>query len=81
MLGEYGSDMEEGLFELGDGILQGLLRHYIKDAFVWEKRAKFKNVTFESSDEGVILCNVEYEILAVNEVDSFVFPYYTKLVH
>lgn len=81
MLPEYGSRLEEMMFEQNDDILKNMVRLFISDALsTWEKRIKFKNVSFEQEND-VILCNISYLILASNEIDSFVYPFYKKLIH
>lgn len=81
MLPEYGSRLEEMVFEQNDDILKNMVRLFIMEALsTWEKRIKFKNVSFEQEND-VILCEISYLILASNEIDSFVYPFYKKLIH
>ena len=80
-LPEYGSRLHEALFEPDDDVLVSLLRLFIFEAIRdWEKRVKFINVDFEFvPDEALLNVIPQYKILASNEIDSFVFPFYRKL--
>ena len=73
---QYGSRIDELLFESNDTILIQLLRQFIFEAIRdWEPRVKFISIeTLQESDK--ILCSVKYRILASNEVDALVYPFY-----
>ncbi len=75
----FGSRVEEMIFEQNDEILKSMLRLFISDALEkWEKRIKFVDVKFEQ-DDSLINCLISYRILSVNEIDSYVYPFYKKL--
>jgi phage baseplate assembly protein W len=76
---EYGSKLYQLEFEPNDQILMGMVKVYIIDALtLWEKRANILSVDCVQGDD-VILCTITYRILASNEVDSFIYPYSSKL--
>lgn len=76
---EYGSNLHKALFEPNDTVLENLIYVFVKDAIEkWEKRVKFVGIVFERNNEE-LLCNIEYRVLSSNEIDSFVFPFYTAL--
>lgn len=78
-LPEYGSRIEELLFEPNDAVVESLARMFIQEAIsTWERRIKFKNTEF-SRDGDTLNCLITYEILASNEIQSFVYPFYSQL--
>lgn len=79
MLPEYGSRLRELIFEPNDEVLIDLMKVFIYEALsMWEKRARFTNVTFEAGED-IIYCTIYYRVLASNEVESFVYPFYRGL--
>ena len=75
----FGSRINEILFEPNDDVLIDLLNVFVIEAITrWEKRAV---VTKTNIDIGVDKINVmvEFRVLASNEIDSFVYPFYRKL--
>ena len=81
MLPEFGSRVSELLFETNDTILYSMLRLFISDALEkWEKRIRFKDVQFEQNND-VLMCTIKYKILASNEIDSYIYPFYKKIIH
>ena len=44
----------------------------------WEKRIKFIGATFQHTTQ-VTHCTIYYEIVASNNTDSFVYPFYRDL--
>lgn len=80
-LPEYGSRLRELVFEPNDVVLEDLLAHFIYEAISeWEKRVSYIGTTF-TRGEDVIYCTISYKILASNEIDSFVYPFYRQLKH
>lgn len=80
-LPEYGSRTNELIFEINDEVLESLLDAFIFEAINnWEKRVKCLSVDFERGDD-YINCTVTYKILASNEINSFIYPFYSKLVN
>lgn len=79
MLPEYGSRIEEMIFEQNDDVLKSMLRLFIKEALdTWETRIKFRDVSFDQ-DNTLISCNIVYNIINQNEIGSYVFPFYRRL--
>lgn len=80
-LPEYGSRLHELLFEPNDLVLKSLLRQFIREALTaWEQRIQFKDVKYKF-EESVIYCEILYSVLPTNEIKSFIYPYYSEIVH
>lgn len=78
----FGSYIRSLIFEPNDNVLVSLLDFHVTDAIdKWEKRVETTGVIIESSDTNPSLVNVrvEYRILASNEIDSFIYPFYREL--
>jgi len=93
-LPEYGSRMTELMFEPNDSILEGLARQFIFEAIRdWERRVRFRDIDFKffhsipdselknEEDTSRVDMTVQFSILASNEVDSFIFPFYREIKH
>jgi len=77
---EYGSLLYLLTFVPNDAVLKSLLVYFISEAlFLWEKRIKVLDVTCESVNENTMNCYVQFRILASNEIDAFVYPFYKEL--
>lgn len=80
-LPEYGSQIQELLFEPNDEILKALLTHYIGNALaLWEKRIKVEEISIEMTSTERVNCVIIYRILQSNEIDSFIYPFYRELI-
>lgn len=80
-LPEYGSRLDEALFEQNDEVLKALLQMFIVEAIeLWERRIKLKKVSY-TQENNVILCEITYNVLASNEINSFVYPFYRELIY
>lgn len=80
-LPEFGSRLKELVFEPNDEVLEDLLSTFIYEAIRdWEKRVEYISSSFSRGDN-VIFCVITYRILASNEVNSFVYPFYRGLKH
>jgi uncharacterized protein len=78
-LPEYGSRLRELLFETNDDVLFDLLEVFIYEAITeWEKRAVFSKAEFTREND-VVFCTIFYSILPSNEVNSFIYPFYSNL--
>ena len=78
-LPEYGSRLEELIFETNDEVLEGSIRMFIVEALnMWEKRIRFVDaeLTFEGE---LVQVNITYEIMASNQIRSYIYPFYRKL--
>lgn len=77
---EFGSDLRLLTFEPQDAILKSLGFFYIAEAlFTWEKRIRVSDIDFQKIDESSCNFIISYRILASNEVDAFVYPFYKEL--
>ena len=91
-LPERGSRLQELMFEPNDEVFETLARQFIFEAIdEWEKRVKFVNVGFEFLDvltddelkneesRSKVLITISFRILASNEVDSFIYPFFREI--
>lgn len=91
-LPERGSRLSELMFEPNDDVLATLARQFIFEAIEdWETRVKFTNATFDFFDlkqdsdlvneesRSRVDITISFKILASNEVDSFIFPFYREI--
>lgn len=73
---EFGSRLDELLFEGNDAILSGLLRHEIVDALTrWEPRIVVTDVEI-TPDAHQLTIDVRYQIIASQVAGNYVFPFY-----
>lgn len=82
-LRSYGSKLEELIFEPNDKVLESLLRTYVFEALeTWETRAEFTDVeiAFPKDSQVRVDITITYRILPSNEINSFIYPFYRKLV-
>lgn len=76
---EYGSRLQEMLFEQNTDVATEMLRFYIFEAIRdWEPRVRFMDCQ-TTVDGDNINCLVRYRILATNEIQAFVYPFYRSL--
>jgi phage baseplate assembly protein W len=81
MLPEFGSRLSELQFETNDDVLQSLLRLYTLEALrKWEGRVRWIDVEFKAGLD-IVWMNIKGKVLSSNEVSSFVYPFYRKLIH
>lgn len=83
-LPEYGSRLQDLVFEPNDEVLQASIRLSVSEAIeTWEGRVRFIDVAFQADDKkpDLLNCTVSYTVLASNSVDSFVYPFYRKLIY
>lgn len=72
----YGCRLEELLFETNDTVLSAMIRQFILEAIRdWEPRVKFLDAQI-TIDDNVCNCYIRYRILASNEIDALVYPFY-----
>jgi len=80
-LPEYGSRLNEMLFEPNDEILLGMARMLISEALTkWEQRTRFVDVALVQ-DERWVKLKILHVPLSSTSIQSFVFPFYKKLEH
>lgn len=81
-LREFGSRIDRLVFEPNNEVLENLLWTLVKEALDnWEGRIKFLALkcTFAGADR--VDCAITYNVLSSNEVRTFVFPYYRKIIY
>ncbi len=79
MLPDYGSSVEELLFEPADTTLQTLIRDRVETAILfYEPRIELERVRLETDQiaEGVLRLVVDYAVRATNSRFNFVYPFY-----
>lgn len=78
---EFGSRVHELLFEQNDDVLVSMLQLFITDAIEsWEKRVKLANLSFEIGEKSVNVI-ITYTVLNSNSTESFIFPFYKRLLN
>ena len=76
---DFGSRIDEILFEPNDEVLLDLLRMFVIEALSkWEKRAKIETVGLTQYHDRID-CEIQFKVLPSNEIDSFIFPFYRTL--
>lgn len=77
---EYGCNIYLMTFQPNDKILVSLGIYFISEAlFNWEKRIRVLDVYGQQVNVSETNFIVQYRILASNEIDSFVYPFYKEL--
>lgn len=75
----YGCDIEKMLFEVNDDLAVSMIRHFIQEAIKnFEPRVQFQSMTYKT-EGAALMIEVKYRILAINEIDSLVYPFYRKI--
>jgi len=79
-LRDLGTRLGEGLFEPNDQTNESATYAFIRDTLTtWEKRVTFVDAKFTYPAPDSCVVKVYIKILNSNEIDSFVYPFYTKL--
>ncbi len=78
---EFGSRLNDLVFEPIDEVLRGLIRHYVIDAIKrWEKRVVITGVSFENTtadtDRNLLLVRLAYRVIRSQVDGNLVFPFY-----
>jgi phage baseplate assembly protein W len=84
MNSEFGSRLNDLVFEQNDEVLKGLIRHYVIDGIKkWEKRVVITSVTFDNSqqniDRNLLLVRISYRIIQSQVKGSLVYPFCCNL--
>lgn len=69
------------LFQGNNEYVRNMLYSFVVDCIKdWEKRVRIDDVTFETDPQNSALLYIKtkYRILPTNEIDTFIFPFYTK---
>lgn len=76
---EFGCQIHDLLFAPNDGNTAGLAAYYVEEALaMWEPRIEViaVDVSPDPRDQARILITIDYEIKAVHDRRSLVFPFY-----
>lgn len=80
LLPEFGSRLQELLFEVNDAILRGLMRHEVGDVLArWEPRIVVEEVQV-TADEHLVLVYIQYHLIASQVAGNYVYPFYRESV-
>lgn len=76
----YGSNLYLLTFMQNDSILDSLLIYFISEAlYLWEKRIRVTSVIPVRVNESRTDCHINYRVLASNEINAFVYPFYKEI--
>jgi phage baseplate assembly protein W len=79
-LKEFGSRLYELIDEPNDDVLKSLVRQFIIDSIeIWEKRIKLTGVNMERTNPQTLNVQISYRVIATQQEDSFIFPFYTEI--
>ena len=83
---EFGSRLNDLVFEQNDEVLKGLIRHYAIDAIKrWEKRVEVTCVFFdglaENTDRNLLLLCINYIVIRGQKEGNIVYPFYHNFEH
>ncbi len=81
---EFGSKLNDLVFEQNDQVLKSLIRHYIIEAINrWEKRVRITEVSFDESpqhtDQNILLINISYRVIRSQVIGNLVYPFHREL--
>lgn len=81
---EFGSRLNELVFEQNDEVLKGMIRHYVIDAIKqWEKRIAIVNVFFDKSsdkiDSNILLICISYWVIQSQTEGNLIYPFFRDL--
>jgi phage baseplate assembly protein W len=82
---EFGSRLNDLVFEQNDEVLKGLIRHFLIDAIKrWEKRVVITNVAFNEpiteTENNFLKIYISYRLIQSNIEGNIVYPFYYNLV-
>jgi phage baseplate assembly protein W len=77
---EFGSRLNDLVFEQNDEVLKGLIRYYVIDAVrKWEKRVEVQSVSFDVSsshtDGNLLIVSISYQVIQGQINGNLVFQY------
>ena len=77
---EFGSRLNDLIFEQNDEVLKGLIRHYVIDAIKkWEKRVVITSVSFDDGPQNInsnfLLVRISYRVIQIQAEGSLVYPF------
>lgn len=80
---DYGSRLEEMLFTPNDQVSFSIIKQMVIEALnTWEKRIRIDQVDVSKSEDSNIKCNIyiKFTVISTNLTDSFIYPFYEKLI-
>lgn len=80
---EFGSRLNDLVFERNDEILKGMIRHYVINAIKrWENRVIITDVTFDdtviNTDRNLLLVRITYVVIQGQVAKNLVYPFYRE---
>ena len=77
---EFGSKLNDLVFEQNDVVLKRLFRHFVIDAIKrWEKRVIITDVTFDDTpknvDRNLLSVRISYKVIQSQVEGAFVYPF------
>ena len=83
---EFGSRLNDLVFEQNDEVLKGLIRHYVIDAIKsWEKRVVITDISFDAStnyiDRNILMIRISFQVKQSNSEGNLVYPFCRELFH
>lgn len=81
-LSEFGSRLNELLEEPNDDILQNVAQVFVKDAIsTWEKRIELISADISRNNDTTLSITLVYRVVNSNVVDSYIYPFYSKIIY
>ena len=80
---EFGSRLNDLVFEQNDEVLKGLVRHYVIDAIKrWEKRIIITGVAFEDTEASMnrnfFLVHITYRVIQSQAEGNLIYPFFRE---
>ena len=80
MIRQYGSRLEELLFEQAGPAVEGNILLFVKQAIeLWEKRVIFVKGDFKYPNPGTVNVVITYKVRGTDFTDTMVYPFYSKI--
>lgn len=81
-LNEFGSRLFDLLEEPNDDVLQGTIRVFVIDAIAkWDHRIEVIATTLIRTKSYSLDLSITYRILNIKREDTFIFPFYDKIIY
>lgn len=80
-LEQFGNELGIAIEEPNDPILQRTLQQFITDAInQWENRIELVSVNTITTPTSISI-GLKYRLINTQQEDSFIFPFYTKIIY
>lgn len=79
---DYGSRLEELLFQPNDTVTFSIIKQMVIEALtIWEKRIEINSVSVEGSSDNRVKCliHLTFTVISTNLEESFIYPFYEQL--